>query len=60
MTQLIIHPGTGTVMGADECLVLDEDQVSDAIALALANGEDVDDALVALACIIGTPILREI
>lgn len=60
MAQLIVHPGTGTVISADECLVLDDDQIEDEIAEAIANGEDVDDLIVSLALEIGTPIMREI
>lgn len=60
MTQLIIHPGTGTVISADQCLVLDEDQIADEIAEAIANGDNLDDLIVSLALEIGTPIMREI
>lgn len=60
MTQLIIHPGTGTVINADECLVLDDDQITTEIADAIARSEDVDDAIVALALKVGSPIMREI
>lgn len=60
MGQLIIHPGTGTVISADECIVLDEDQIADEIADAIANGENVDDLIVSLALEIGSPIMREI
>lgn len=60
MSQLIIHPGTGTVISADECLVLDEDQITDEIVGSLAAGEDMTEAIVALAMDVGTPIMREI
>jgi hypothetical protein len=60
MRQLIVHPGTGTVISADECLVLDEDQISEQIAKAIADGDDLDDVIVALAKSVGSPIMREI
>lgn len=60
MRQLIVHPGTGTVISADECLVLDEDQIGDEIAEAIINGDNIDDVIVELAIRVGSPIMREI
>ena len=60
MRQLIVHPGTGTVISADECLVLDEDQIGDELAEAIINGDNLDDVIVELAVRIGSPIMREI
>lgn len=60
MRQLIVHPGTGTVISADECLVLDEDQIGDEISEAIINGDNLDDVIVALAIRVGSPIMREI
>ena len=60
MRQLIVHPGTGTVISADECLVLDEDQIGDEIAEAIINGDNIDDVIVELATLVGSPIMRVI
>jgi hypothetical protein len=60
MAQLIIHPGTGTVIDRDECLVLDYSQLPERLLDAIIMYEDVDDQIVALAQKIGVPILREI
>lgn len=60
MRQLIVHPGTGTVISADECLVLDEDQIGDEISEAIINGDNLDDVIVELATRLGSPIARKI
>ena len=60
MRQLIVHPGTGTVINAIECLVLDEDQIGDEISDAIINGDNIDDVIVRLALEVGSPIMREI
>lgn len=60
MRQLIVHPGTGTVISADECLVIDEDQILEQIAQAIADGDNLDDVIVELAKSAGSPIMREI
>jgi hypothetical protein len=60
MGQLIIHPGTGTIVNTDECLVLDIDQLPEEFAIALIKGEDIDDKIVALAQEVGSPIHHEI
>lgn len=60
MGQLIVHPGTGTVVNADECLVLDEDQIGDELVEAIINRQDIDETLVQLALRVGSPIMREI
>lgn len=60
MRQLIVHPGTGTIISADECLMLDEDQIGDEISEAIINGDNIDDVIVALAIRVGSPAVREI
>ena len=63
MTKLIFHPGTGTVVSADECLIVDLEQFQ---ALMDAAGRDDESADVLLseeddhaqevALSIGTPL----
>lgn len=59
MTMLIIHPGTGTIMCADECLLLDDDQFETEIHDAIVHDQNVDDLIVELAVRIGTPVVLE-
>ena len=58
MTQLIIHPGTGTIVVADECIVLSIDDLSPEDAAIIESEDDI--AIVDLALRIGTLITEEI
>lgn len=49
MTQYIVHLGTGTVLCADEVVVVD-----------ITTNDLSDDAIIELAEICGSPIMREI
>ena len=62
MTQLIIHPGTATILRPEECVILDIDELSpeDAAAVWSALEEGLDMEIVAIADREGSPIMREI
>jgi hypothetical protein len=57
--QFIIHPGTGTILDRDECVVLDLDALSDEDRELVVTSADLDDVMqIMLAHAV--PIMREI
>lgn len=59
--KIIVHPGTGTIISADECLVIDSEKLSteDHDALLAALEEDDDTEVIAIAARAGDVALAE-
>lgn len=57
--KLIIHPGTATIIRADECLVIDSEKLSaeDSAALWSALEEGFDQEVVSIAERVGDVVL---
>lgn len=59
--KMIVHPGTGTIIRADECLAVDSEKLSaeDKAAFWSALEEGFDDEFVALAERVGDVVLAQ-
>lgn len=57
MTKLIVHIGTGTIIDADECVIVDTDKFDDHDDARITGDDYFDDSVVVeIAERIGTPI----
>lgn len=59
--KLIVHPGTGTIMRADECVAIDSEKLNaeDSAALWSALEEGFDHEVIELAERVGELLLAE-
>jgi hypothetical protein len=57
MTKLVVHIGTGTIIDADECVIVDTDKFDDHDEARMSGDDYFDDtAVVEIAERIGTPL----
>ena len=54
MTKLVVHIGTGTIIDADECVIVDVEKLDDHDTALVNDGDDSD--VVEIAERIGTPL----
>lgn len=51
--KILVHPGTGTIISLDECVVVDTDTLNESDASIFGDGDDEDRVMIAVR--VGTP-----
>ena len=51
--KILVHPGTGTIIALDECVIVDTETLNESDASIFGDGDDEDRVMIAVR--VGTP-----